>query len=138
MATAQHFTCVLPCKARDHGCVSKHVKHSSTQRSGSILHGLSCLQDARGITPLGAAVGFNRLGAVKVLLKADANVAVPDARGNTALHYAAGMPRPASYVRQRYSTIASLLAFGCCAWGCLVSDEQGYVPAACEPEWCCE
>lgn len=51
-----------------------------------------CLQDARGITPLGVAVGFNRLAIVKLLLSAKAKVDVTDGRGNTPLHYAAGEP----------------------------------------------
>lgn len=50
------------------------------------------LQDSRGITPLGVAVGFNRLAIVKALLAAKADVALTDGRGNTPLHYAAGMP----------------------------------------------
>lgn len=49
-------------------------------------------QDARGITPLGVAVGFNRLAVVKLLLTANAKVDVCDGRGNTPLHYAAGTP----------------------------------------------
>ena len=55
-----------------------------------ISQSMVAFQDARGITPLGVAVGFNRLAAIKVLLKADAKVDVTDGRGNTPLHYAAG------------------------------------------------
>jgi len=47
-------------------------------------------RDARGITPLGVAVGFNRLPVVKALLGAGADVGLTDAKGNTPLHYAAG------------------------------------------------
>ena len=46
--------------------------------------------DGRGITPLGVAVGFNRVAIVTALLEAGADVEQPDARGNTVLHYAAG------------------------------------------------
>jgi len=47
-------------------------------------------RDARGITPLGVAVGFNRLAVVEALLGAGADVGLTDAKGNTPLHYAAG------------------------------------------------
>lgn len=50
-------------------------------------------RDARGITPLGVAVGFNKLPVVRALLDNGADVALIDARGNTALHYAAGYGR---------------------------------------------
>jgi hypothetical protein len=50
-------------------------------------------RDARGITPLGVAVGFNRLPVVRALLAAGADVGLTDAKGNTALHYAAGYGR---------------------------------------------
>ena len=46
--------------------------------------------DMRGITPLGVAVGFNRIAIVEALLEAGAAVEKPDGRGNTVLHYAAG------------------------------------------------
>ncbi len=46
--------------------------------------------DMRGITPLGVAVGFNRIAIVEALLEAGADVEKPDGRGNTVLHYAAG------------------------------------------------
>jgi ankyrin repeat protein len=48
-------------------------------------------KDGRGITPLGVAVGFNRIPCVKALLAAGANVRLADARGSTVLHYAAGL-----------------------------------------------
>lgn len=47
-------------------------------------------KDARGITALGVAVGFNKLSVIKVLLAAGADVGLTDAKGNTPLHYAAG------------------------------------------------
>ena len=49
--------------------------------------------DMRGITPLGVAVGFNRIAIVEALLEAGADVEKPDGRGNTVLHYAAGGAR---------------------------------------------
>ena len=47
-------------------------------------------KDARGITALGVAVGFNRIPCVKALLAAGADVTLTDNRGSTVLHYAAG------------------------------------------------
>lgn len=49
-------------------------------------------KDGRGISPLGVAVGFNRIACVKALLAAGADVHQTDARGSTVLHYAAGGP----------------------------------------------
>ena len=46
-------------------------------------------KDARGITALGVAVGFNKLPVIKALVKAGANVKLTDSKGNTPLHYAA-------------------------------------------------
>ena len=61
--------------------------------------GLLCLKgadvneaDARGITALGLAVGYNKVALVKVLLEAGADVAKTDAKKSTVLHYAAGGP----------------------------------------------
>jgi hypothetical protein len=48
-------------------------------------------RDARGITPLGIAVGYNKLDVVKVLLAEGTGVEVDsgcDPRGSTALHFA--------------------------------------------------
>jgi len=50
-------------------------------------------QDARGITPLGYAVGGNRIAVVKLLLDSRANPFAVDSNGNSALHYAAGYGR---------------------------------------------
>ena len=50
-------------------------------------------RDARGITPLGTAVGFNRSEVVDALLAGGAAVDGTDGKGNTALHYAAGYGR---------------------------------------------
>lgn len=50
-------------------------------------------QDHKGVTPLGYAVGANRIAAVKLLLDSRANPFAVDASGNSALHYAAGYGR---------------------------------------------
>jgi len=50
-------------------------------------------RDARGITPLGTAVGFNRSEVVDALLAGGAAVDGTDGKGNTPLHYAAGYGR---------------------------------------------
>lgn len=50
-------------------------------------------KDAKGITPLGVAVGFNKVPIIKLLLESDADVEQTDPKGNTALHYAAGKQR---------------------------------------------
>ena len=57
-------------------------------------------KDGRGITPLGVAVGFNRIPCVKALLAAGADVQLADARGSTVLHYAAGAAQSGSRIRQ--------------------------------------
>merc|ERR1719284_872920 len=50
-------------------------------------------QDHKGITPLGYAIGANRIAAVKLLLDSRANPYAVDASGNGGLHYAAGYGR---------------------------------------------
>lgn len=50
-------------------------------------------QDHRGITPLGYAIGANRIAVVKLLLDNRANPFAVDASGNSGLHYAAGYGR---------------------------------------------
>lgn len=47
-------------------------------------------KDGRGISPLGVAVGFNKLPIIQALLEAGADVEITDPKGNTPLHYAAG------------------------------------------------
>lgn len=49
--------------------------------------------DIRGITPLGYAIGANKVAVVRSLLEANANPSVVDTGGNTGLHYAAGYGR---------------------------------------------
>lgn len=44
----------------------------------------------RGVTPLGMAVGYNKIPFVRWLLDNGADVMRKDKAGNTALHYAAG------------------------------------------------
>merc|ERR1719401_2840028 len=50
-------------------------------------------QDHKGITPLGYAIGANRIAVVKLLLDNRANHFSVDASGNSGLHYAAGYGR---------------------------------------------
>merc|ERR1719479_78382 len=50
-------------------------------------------QDHKGITPLGYAVGANRIAVVKLLLDNRANPYAVDSNGNSGLHYAAGYGR---------------------------------------------
>eukprot|EP00416_Gambierdiscus_australes_P029614 CAMPEP_0171093438 /NCGR_PEP_ID=MMETSP0766_2-20121228/39080_1 /TAXON_ID=439317 /ORGANISM="Gambierdiscus australes, Strain CAWD 149" /LENGTH=267 /DNA_ID=CAMNT_0011551887 /DNA_START=62 /DNA_END=865 /DNA_ORIENTATION=+ len=50
-------------------------------------------QDHKGITPLGYAIGANRIAVVKLLLDSRANPYAVDASGNGGLHYAAGYGR---------------------------------------------
>jgi ankyrin repeat protein len=49
-----------------------------------------CPQNDKGIPVLGIAVGFNQREMVRLLLDRGADVAAADAKGSTALHYAAG------------------------------------------------
>jgi len=50
-------------------------------------------QDHKGITPLGYAIGANRIAVVKLLLDSRANPYAVDSTGNSGLHYAAGYGR---------------------------------------------
>eukprot|EP00929_Paragymnodinium_shiwhaense_P029057 TRINITY_DN16747_c0_g1_i1.p1 TRINITY_DN16747_c0_g1~~TRINITY_DN16747_c0_g1_i1.p1 ORF type:complete len:268 (+),score=69.44 TRINITY_DN16747_c0_g1_i1:114-917(+) len=50
-------------------------------------------QDHRRITPLGYAIGANKIAVVKLLLEKRANPYAVDASGNSGLHYAAGYGR---------------------------------------------
>lgn len=50
-------------------------------------------QDAKGITPLGYAIGANRIAVAKLLLDGRANPFAVDSSGNSGLHYAAGYGR---------------------------------------------
>merc|ERR1719399_191528 len=50
-------------------------------------------QDHKGITPLGYAIGANRIAVVKLLLDNRANPFSVDSNGNSGLHYAAGYGR---------------------------------------------
>lgn len=50
-------------------------------------------QDLSGITPLGYAIGMNRIAVVKSLLDGRANPHSVDATGNSGLHYASGYGR---------------------------------------------
>merc|ERR1712178_599465 len=50
-------------------------------------------QDHKGITPMGYAIGANRIAVVKLLLDSRANPYAVDSSGNSGLHYAAGYGR---------------------------------------------
>jgi hypothetical protein len=50
-------------------------------------------RDDKGVTPLGLAVGFDQVSAIKELLKSGANPNATDKKGNTPLHYAAAYGR---------------------------------------------
>mmetsp|Transcript_13034 Transcript_13034/g.28759 ORF Transcript_13034/g.28759 Transcript_13034/m.28759 type:complete len:269 (+) Transcript_13034:60-866(+) len=50
-------------------------------------------QDDKGITPLGYAIGANRIAVVKLLLDSRANPFSVDSQGNSGLHYASGYGR---------------------------------------------
>jgi len=50
-------------------------------------------QDEKGITPLGYAIGANRIAVVKLLLDKRANPYAVDSKGNCGLHYAGGYGR---------------------------------------------
>ena len=75
-------------------------------------------KDKRGITPLGVAVGFNRLPCVKLLLDSGADVHLTDARGSTVLHYAAGgflwWPLSISCTEYQYPSDAIVIIVGQC------------------------
>merc|ERR1719163_207143 len=49
--------------------------------------------DAKGVTPLGYAMGHDQLSVVKVLVDAKANMNDVDSNGNSAVHFAAGYGR---------------------------------------------
>merc|ERR1719384_1707382 len=51
------------------------------------------VQDSKGITALGYAIGANRIAVVKLLLDNRANPYAVDSSGNSGLHYAAGYGR---------------------------------------------
>lgn len=51
------------------------------------------VQDHKGITPLGYAIGANRIAVAKLLLDGRANPFAVDSQGNSGLHYAAGYGR---------------------------------------------
>lgn len=51
------------------------------------------VQDQKGVTPLGYAIGANKIAVVKLLLDKRANPFAVDSSGNGGLHYAAGYGR---------------------------------------------
>merc|ERR1712008_564561 len=77
------------------------------------------VQDHKGITALGYAIGANRIAVVKLLLDSRANPFAVDSSGNSGLHYAVG------YGRKELAEY--LLKMGCSAQQ---SNSQGQTPLA--------
>jgi len=77
------------------------------------------VQDGKGITALGYAIGANRIAVVKLLLDNRANPFAVDSQGNSGVHYAAGYGRK--------ELLEYLLKTGC---GVQQSNSQGKTPLA--------
>jgi len=77
------------------------------------------VQDSKGITALGYAIGANRIAVVKLLLDNRANPFSVDAQGNSGVHYAAGYGRK--------ELLEYLLKTGCAVQQ---SNSQGQTPLA--------
>lgn len=78
------------CKMGSLNAVEDYVESAAvTERKGGIDE-----KDAKGISPLGYAIGAGRLEIVKLLLGAKADPEALDAQGSNCLHYAAGYGRP--------------------------------------------
>lgn len=77
------------------------------------------VQDVKGITALGYAVGSNKIAVVKLLLDSRANPFAVDSVGNSGLHYAAGYGRK--------ELLEYLLKTGC---GPQQQNSQGQTPLA--------
>jgi len=75
------------------------------------------VQDSKGITALGYAIGANRIAVVKLLLDNRANPVAVDSAGNGGLHYAAGYGRK--------ELLEYLIKTGC---GVQQSNSQGQTP----------
>merc|ERR1719266_2439730 len=75
------------------------------------------VQDGKGITALGYAIGANRIAVVKLLLDNRANPFAVDSSGNSGLHYAAGYGRK--------ELLEYLIKTGC---GVQQSNSQGQTP----------
>eukprot|EP00419_Tripos_fusus_P005264 CAMPEP_0172681082 /NCGR_PEP_ID=MMETSP1074-20121228/17214_1 /TAXON_ID=2916 /ORGANISM="Ceratium fusus, Strain PA161109" /LENGTH=265 /DNA_ID=CAMNT_0013499531 /DNA_START=16 /DNA_END=810 /DNA_ORIENTATION=- len=77
------------------------------------------VQDVKGITALGYAIGSNKIAVVKLLLDSRANPFAVDSVGNSGLHYAAGYGRK--------ELLEYLLKTGC---GPQQQNSQGQTPLA--------
>jgi len=73
-------------EACKHGNLKQVQEHMSKQQPVDT-------QDHKGITPLGYAIGANKIAVVKQLLDYRANPFSVDATGNSGLHYASGYGR---------------------------------------------
>ena len=62
------------------------------------------LQNDKGVTALGVAVGFNQRAVVELFLEHGADLQGTDRQGNSPLHYAAGA-YPAKYTCWAYSLL---------------------------------
>lgn len=73
-------------------CLQDAAKAGDLEAAKKLLEGGADVngKDAKGITPLGVAVGFNKIPIIKLFLEQEADVELTDPKGNTALHYAAG------------------------------------------------
>ena len=64
-----------------------------THKISHVFETVWALEDIKGITALGYAIGANRIAVVKLLLDNRANPYAVDSSGNSGLHYAAGYGR---------------------------------------------
>ena len=90
-----HFAAAPSCDNKALHQTAAVVAHAAAAAAHGVRPGVSQgadvnESDARGITAIGLAVGYNKVALVKVLLDGGADVSKTDAKGSTVLHYAAG------------------------------------------------